>query len=145
MVSSNTVGHSCRIGHHGLTLLGVVEQGERRDAEGVARLVESPADGHLDIRPDLLDRHGLAGHRQQPRDERIVTVGEMVFEHLVECSVDLVERPLPLGPDLGIVGVVAGGVDHRLRPALQIALVGVVEAEHAAQGLRSRRGRRSPR
>jgi hypothetical protein len=134
----------CRIGDRGRPLFGILEHGHGCDAEGVARFVETPADRHLDIGPNLFDGHLVTGHGQQPGDQRIVSVGQVVFEHLVERSVDFVEGLPALRPDVRIVGVVAGGVDHRLRPALQIRLVGIVEAEHASQRLTRIRGGEVP-
>ena len=123
------------VGDGGGALFGVVEHGQGCHTQGVTGFVESPADGHLDVRADLFDRHRFAGHGQEPRDERVIAVCQVVFEHLVKCRIDLIEGPLPLRPDVRIIGIVAGGVDHRLRPALEVGLLGVVEAQHATQGL----------
>ncbi|SII97266.1 Uncharacterised protein [Mycobacteroides abscessus subsp. abscessus] len=114
------------------------------DSEGVAGFVESPADRHLDVRSDLLDRHPVPGHREQPGEEGVVAVGEVVVEHLVEGEVDLVEGPLGLRPDDGVVGVVADAVDERLGPALHVLLADVVEPDHPPQRLGGVRGGEVP-
>lgn len=66
------------------------------------------------------------------------------LEHFIKRDVHLVERALAGGPDVRVVGVVAGGIDQRLRPALHILRRSVVESEQLLQAFRRERCREIP-
>ena len=136
-------GHRMKLGVvlHGFELLGMVQQGPDGGGKHVAWFVQPAADGHFQVGADGLERDGHGG---EPGEQRVVGVLGQVREHLVDGGIDLGRGSGGLGPDLRVVGVVAGSVDHGLAPALQVFLRGVVEAADQPQVLRGVGGRIVP-
>ena len=116
-----------------------------RDADSAIH-VRSPAHAPLRIAASRSHRDGRTQALLDalPGSEVVGCGSSLKFCRIAEGGIDLIERRLALGPHLGIVGVVAGGIDHGLGPALQVLLGDVVQPGDGAQVLRGEGGGEVP-